>query len=155
VAQFAGSKKRFQAARKRRAAEAQRQPHYAHGHSNRPKTQAVSHDRQLTGRGIGIINVAQMFGVKAIRREKQVDLVISLRAWEHVPDVDRLGMEQEFVKILGVEIPHITIPVRPGRDIARLVEVAALQTKLKNAGFNAAKDLNERILAQMKQTAGL
>jgi len=106
-------------------------------------------------RGIGIINVAQMFGVKAIRREKQVDLVISLKAWEHVPDVDRLGLEQEFVKILGVDIPHITIPVRPGRDIARLVEVAALQTKLKNAGFNAAKDLNERILAQMKQTTGL
>jgi HPr kinase/phosphorylase len=106
-------------------------------------------------RGIGIINVAQMFGIKAIRREKQVDLVISLRAWEHVPDVDRLGLEQEFVKVLGVDIPHITIPVRPGRDIARLVEVAALQTKLKSAGFNAAKDLNERILAQMKQTAGL
>jgi HPr kinase/phosphorylase len=106
-------------------------------------------------RGIGIINVAQMFGIKAIRREKQVDLVISLRAWEHVPDVDRLGIEQEFVKVLGVDIPHITIPVRPGRDIARLVEVAALQTKLKSAGFNAAKDLNERIMAQMKQTAGL
>ena len=106
-------------------------------------------------RGIGIINVAQMFGVKAIRHEKQVDLVVSLKAWEHVPDVDRLGLEQEYVKILGIDIPHIIIPVRPGRDLARLVEVSALQVKLKSAGFNAAKDLNERIMAQMKQTSGL
>jgi HPr kinase/phosphorylase len=106
-------------------------------------------------RGIGIINVAQMFGIKAIRREKQVDLVVSLKAWEHVPDVDRLGMEQEYVKILGINIPHIVIPVRPGRDLARLVEVAALQVKLKNAGFNAAKDLNDRIMAKMQRDAGV
>jgi HPr kinase/phosphorylase len=100
-------------------------------------------------RGIGIINVAAMFGVKSIRSEKRVDLVITLRAWNEVPDVDRLGMEQEFVKILGVDVPHITIPVRPGRDIARLVEVAAFQTKLKATGYNPAKELNDRLLAQM------
>jgi HPr kinase/phosphorylase len=58
-------------------------------------------------------------------------------------------MEQEFVKILGVDVPHITIPVRPGRDIARLVEVAAFQTKLKATGYNPAKELNDRLLAQM------
>ena len=61
-----------------------------------------------------------------------------------MPDVDRLGMEQEYVKVLGVDIPHMTIPVRPGRDLARLVEVAAYQTKLKMSGFNAAQELNER-----------
>src|SRR5580658_5125480 len=65
-------------------------------------------------RGIGIINVAEMFGVRSIRAEKAVDLVITLRQWDDVPDVDRLGMEQETVKILGVDVPHITIPVRPG-----------------------------------------
>ena len=65
-------------------------------------------------RGIGIINVAAMFGVKSIRHEKRVDLVITLKSWNEVPDVDRLGMEQEYVKILGIDIPHITIPVRPG-----------------------------------------
>src|SRR5262245_44613767 len=68
-------------------------------------------------RGIGIINVAAMFGVKSIRGEKRVDLVITLKVWNDVPDVDRLGMEQEFVRILGIDVPHITIPVRPGRDI--------------------------------------
>jgi HPr kinase/phosphorylase len=100
-------------------------------------------------RGIGIINVASMFGVRSIRSEKKVDLVITLKAWEEVPDVDRLGMEQEFVKILGVEIPHIIIPVRPGRDLARLIEVAAFQIKLKTAGYNPAKELNDRLVAQM------
>ncbi len=100
-------------------------------------------------RGIGIINVAAMFGVKSIRQEKRVDLVVSLRPWEEVPDVDRLGMEEEFVKILATDIPHITIPVRPGRDLAQLIEVAAFQTKLKQSGYNAAKELNERLISQM------
>lgn len=100
-------------------------------------------------RGIGIINVAAMFGVKSIRDEKRVDLVVSLKSWNEVPDVDRLGMEEEYVKILGVDIPHITIPVRPGRDLARLIEVAAFQTKLKQSGYNAAKELNDRLIAQM------
>jgi HPr kinase/phosphorylase len=100
-------------------------------------------------RGIGIINIAAMFGVKCIRREKRVDLVVTLKAWNEVSDVDRVGMEQEFVKILGVDIPHYTIPVRPGRDLARLVEVAAFHTKLKAAGHNPAKDLNDRLIAQM------
>lgn len=100
-------------------------------------------------RGIGIINVAAMFGVKSIRSEKRVDLVITLKAWNEVADVDRLGMEQEFVKILGVDVPHITIPVRPGRDLARLIEVAAYQTKLKMSGYNPAKELNDRLIAKM------
>jgi len=104
-------------------------------------------------RGIGIINVAAMFGVKSIRHEKRVDLVISLKAWNEVPDVDRLGIEQEYVKVLGIDIPHITIPVRPGRDLARLIEVAAFQTKLKAAGFNPAKELNDRLISRMAAAA--
>ena len=100
-------------------------------------------------RGIGIINVAAMFGIKSIRKEKSLDLVIALKLWNEVKDVDRLGIEQEFVTILGVPIPHITIPVRPGRDLARLIEVAAFQTKLNKSGFNAAQELNKRLIAQM------
>jgi HPr kinase/phosphorylase len=106
-------------------------------------------------RGIGIVNVAAMFGVKSIRREKQVDLVVTLKDWQEVEDVDRLGMEEEHIKILGVEIPHITIPVRPGRDLARLIEVAAFQTKLKASGYNPAKELNERLIAKMTKVAPL
>ncbi len=104
-------------------------------------------------RGIGIINVAAMFGVKSIRQEKRVDLVITLKSWNEVADVDRLGMEQETVKVLGIDIPHITIPVRPGRDLARLIEVAAFQTKLKSSGYNPAKELNERLISRMAAAA--
>jgi HPr kinase/phosphorylase len=106
-------------------------------------------------RGIGIINVAAMFGVKSIRREKQVDLVVSLKLWDEVPEVDRVGMDEQFVKILGVDIPHIILPVRPGRDLARLIEVAAFQTKLKSSGYNPARELNDRLIARMAGTRTL
>jgi HPr kinase/phosphorylase len=103
-------------------------------------------------RGIGIINVAAMFGVKCIRHEKRVDLIVTLKSWNEVQDVDRLGMEQEYVKVLGIDIPHIIIPVRPGRDLARLIEVAAFQAKLKATGYNPAKELNDRLIAKMAAT---
>ena len=106
-------------------------------------------------RGIGIINVAAMFGVKSIRVEQRVDLVITLKAWNEVEDVDRVGIQQEFVKILGVDVPNITIPVRPGRDLARLIEVAAFQTKLKSVGYNPAKELNDRLISKMAAAAKL
>lgn len=100
-------------------------------------------------RGIGIIDVAAMFGVKSIRSNKRVDLVVCLKAWQDVPDVDRVGMDQQYVQILGVAIPHITIPVKPGRDLARLIEVAAFHMKLKMAGHNPAQALNERLISEM------
>ena len=106
-------------------------------------------------RGIGIINVAAMFGVKSIRQEKKVDLVVTLKAWNEVPDIDRLGIEQETVNILGVDIPHIILPVRPGRDLARLIEVAAFQTKLKGSGYNPAQELNDRLISRMAGVAKL
>src|SRR5690349_757780 len=106
-------------------------------------------------RGIGIINVAAMFGIKSIRLEKRVDLVVTLKSWGEVPDVDRVGIEDDFVTILGVPVPQITIPVRPGRDLARLIEVAAFQTKLKISGYNPAKELNDRLISRMAAAAKL
>lgn len=102
-------------------------------------------------RGIGIINVQLMFGIRSIRNEKRVDLVVTLKEWDKVEEIDRLGMEEEYTYILGVRVPHITIPVRPGRDIARLIEVAALYTKLKATGYNAATELNERLVRKMSE----
>jgi HPr kinase/phosphorylase len=102
-------------------------------------------------RGIGIINVQAMFGVRSIRHEKRVDLVITLKVWEEVPDVDRLGMEEQHISILGINVAHMIIPVRPGRDLARLVEVAAFQTKLRLAGHNPAKELNDMLIAKMQK----
>jgi HPr kinase/phosphorylase len=106
-------------------------------------------------RGIGIINVAAMFGVRSILQEKRIDLVITLKSWNEVSDMDRLGMEQEYVKILGIDVPHMTLPVRPGRDLARLIEVAAFQAKLKSAGYNPAKELNDRLISRMTAAAKL
>jgi HPr kinase/phosphorylase len=100
-------------------------------------------------RGIGIINVQQLFGVKSIRNHKKVDLVVSLQQWDEVKDVDRLGLEQQYTQILGIQIPHMIIPVSPGRDVARLVEVAAFYVKMKSFGLNPAQELNQQILASM------
>lgn len=102
-------------------------------------------------RGIGIINVGAMFGAKSVRTEKRMDLVVTLKGWKESDDVDRLGMDEEHVKILGVKVRHISIPVRPGRTLARLIEVAALSTKLSAAGYNPARELNDRLIAKMSK----
>jgi HPr kinase/phosphorylase len=101
-------------------------------------------------RGLGIINVASIFGVGSIRIEKRLDLVVTLRDWQELEEVDRIGLEQEFYEILDIRIPHITIPVRTGRDLARLVEVAALDQKLKSLGQNSAVEFNQRLLNLMQ-----
>ena len=103
-------------------------------------------------RGLGIINVMSMFGVGAVRLEKRLDLIVTLKDWQEVEEVDRIGLEQEFYEILGIPIPHVTIPVRTGRDLARLVEVAALDQKLKSMGQHSAREFNQRLLNQMQKT---
>jgi len=102
-------------------------------------------------RGIGIINIADMFGVKSIRLEKRIDLVVSLRNWTPEVVEERTGLEENYYNILGVKVPHIEFYVRPGRDIARLVEVAALVQALKNMGHDPAKTFNDRLIAHMAE----
>ena len=101
-------------------------------------------------RGIGIINVAAVFGVGSVRPQKQLDLVVTLKDWHDVEEIYRLGLDRDTYEILGIPIPHVTIPVRTGRDLARLVEVAALDQKLKGMGHDAAREFNERLLRAMK-----
>jgi HPr kinase/phosphorylase len=105
-------------------------------------------------RGIGIINIGEMFGVKCVRLDKRIDMVISLKEW--TPDVveERTGLEENLYEILGKKMPHIELYVRPGRDIARLVEVAALTQALKKMGHEPARDFNDRLIAYMKGQAG-
>jgi HPr kinase/phosphorylase len=102
-------------------------------------------------RGLGIINVASIFGASSIRMEKRLDLVVSLVDWSKVENIDRIGLEQDFYEILQIKIPHVTIPVRPGRDLASLVEVAALDQKLKSVGQHSALEFNERLISRMKR----
>lgn len=101
-------------------------------------------------RGIGIINVAAVFGVGAIRTEKRLDLVVTLKEWDNVDEIERVGMERESYEILGLAVPHVTIPVRPGRDVARLIEVAAMDQKLKGLGRNSAADFNTKLINIME-----
>jgi HPr kinase/phosphorylase len=100
-------------------------------------------------RGIGIINVANIFGIGSIRIEKRLDLVVTLKDWQELEEVDRIGLDQEFYEILNLPVPHVTIPVRPGRDIARLIEVAAMDQKLKGLGRNSAVEFNTKLLNLM------
>ncbi len=102
-------------------------------------------------RGIGIINIAEMFGVKSIRLEKRIDLVVTLREWTPDAIEERTGLEEQYYEILGMKIPHIELFVRPGRDIARLVEVAALTQALKRMGHDPARDFNDRLIASMSE----
>ena len=97
-------------------------------------------------RGIGIINVANIFGIGSIRIEKRLDLVVTLKDWQELEEVDRIGLDRQFYEVLGQPIPHVTIPVRPGRDIARLIEVAAMDQKLKDLGQNSAVEFNTKLL---------
>jgi HPr kinase/phosphorylase len=100
-------------------------------------------------RGIGIINVSDMFGVKSVRPEKRIDLVVSLYEWTPDAVEERTGLEENFYEILDLKVPHMILYVRPGRDMARLVEVAALTQALKKMGHDPAKDFNDRLIAYM------
>ena len=100
-------------------------------------------------RGIGIINVASIFGIGSFRLEKRLDLVVTLKDWQDLEEVDRIGLDREFYEVLKLQVPHITIPVRPGRDTARLVEVAAMDQKLKGLGRNSAVEFNDKLLNLM------
>jgi HPr kinase/phosphorylase len=100
-------------------------------------------------RGLGIINVPAVFGVASVRPEKNLNLVVTLMDWEKMEEVDRTGLERQSYAILGINLPHVIIPVRPGRDIARLIQVAALDQKLKSLGHNAAREFNERLIERM------
>ena len=96
-------------------------------------------------RGIGVIDVQQLLGMSAVKPEAQVDLVVHLERWQEDKFYDRFGLDEERVNILGVDIPIITIPVQPGRNLATIVEVAAMNNRHKKYGFNAAQKLADEL----------
>lgn len=103
-------------------------------------------------RGLGIINIKDLFGIASIRDRKKIELVIELVEWDPNKDYDRLGLEDETYTILGVEIPHLTIPVRPGRNLTTIVEVAARNQLLKLKGFHSARDFQKKLLEELLQS---
>jgi len=100
-------------------------------------------------RGVGIIDIKSLFGVGRVTTSKAISLMVELEEWQEGKDYDRTGLEEEYKTILGIDIPYILIPVRPGRNIAIILEVAALNHRLKELGVNPAEILNQRILDHM------
>lgn len=100
-------------------------------------------------RGLGIINVAELFGVRSVRLDKRIDLIVNFTNWTPDRYEDRTGLDEEFQEILGIRIPLIEILVRPGRDMAQLVEVAAMMRSFKQMGHNSALEFNERLIAHI------
>lgn len=96
-------------------------------------------------RGIGIVNVAKLFGMGAVKAENQIDMVVNIVHWKAEEVYDRLGLEDQHMEILGVELPMNTIPVRPGRNLAVILEVAAMNNRQRKMGYNPAKEFTEQI----------
>ena len=96
-------------------------------------------------RGIGVINVAKLFGMASIKEETFINLIINIVPWSDHEIYDRLGLENQYVELLGVKVPSITIPVTPGRNLAVNLEVAAMNNRQKRMGYNAAVEFTEQI----------
>ena len=96
-------------------------------------------------RGIGIINVAKLFGIGAVKQENEINLVVNIVPWNTQTTYDRLGLEDNFMEILGVQIPLNTIPITPGRNLAVILEVAAMNNRQRKTGYNAALEFTEQI----------
>lgn len=102
-------------------------------------------------RGIGILDIERLYGVGAIKSEEFIDLVIELEFWDSKKEYDRLGLDEVYIELLGEKVPKLTIPVRPGRNIAMIVEVAARNARQKMLGYNAAEELSKKIREQNKK----
>ena len=101
-------------------------------------------------RGIGIIDVKEIFGIGAVKNTEKIDMIINLEAWVDGKHYDRLGLEEEYTEILGIQIPSLLIPVKPGRNLAVIVEIAAMNNRQKRNGYNAAEELNKRLMSGME-----
>ena len=100
-------------------------------------------------RGIGLVDVRRLFGMGAVKETEKINLVIQLENWIEGKMYDRLGMDEETIDILGIDIPSITIPVRPGRNLAIILEVAAMNNRQKRMGYNTAEEFNNNLMRQM------
>lgn len=100
-------------------------------------------------RGIGIVDIRRIFGMGAVKETEKIDLVIKLEPWVQGKMYDRLGLENETINILGIEIPAITIPVKPGRNLAIILEIAAMNNRQKKMGYNTAEEFNKKLMGQM------
>ncbi|MGI6030315.1 MAG: HPr(Ser) kinase/phosphatase [Eubacteriales bacterium] len=102
-------------------------------------------------RGIGIVDVKNIYGIGAVKDSTKIDMVIQMETWDENKCYDRLGMDNNTTDILGVEVPMMLIPVKPGRNLAVIIEVAAMNNRQRKLGYNAAQELNRRLMNQMEE----
>lgn len=113
----------------------------------------IQHYMEL--RGIGVIDVSQLFGMGAIRASKIIDIVVILEPWDDNAVYDRLGLEATYTQLMGVDIASVTIPVKPGRNLASIVEVAAMNNRNRNLGHNAAYELTQKMDQHFREQEAL
>ncbi|MCL2069604.1 MAG: HPr(Ser) kinase/phosphatase [Treponema sp.] len=104
----------------------------------------IAHHMEI--RGMGIINITHLFGVGAIRDRKEIQLVVKLAEWDSKKNYDRIGIEEQYMELIGVNVPRLEIPVKPGRNIPIIIETAAMNERLKSMGYHSAKEFNHNIL---------
>lgn len=109
----------------------------------------ISHHMEI--RGLGIIDVRTLFGMGAVLDRTRIELVIRLEEWDESREYERLGLEEKYTEILGVKVPELVIPVRPGRNIAVLIEVAAMNQRLKSKGYYSARELDKHLIQLMRK----
>ncbi len=104
-------------------------------------------------RGIGIIDVKKIFGMGAVKDTENINLVVNFELWQEGKNYERLGIDKKFTNILGIDVPSVTIPVRPGRNLAVIIEIAAMNYRQQQMGYNAAEELSERLTKQINMDA--
>ena len=102
-------------------------------------------------RGIGIVDVSRLFGMGSVKNTEKIDMIINLEPWEDGKMYDRFGLEAEYMDIMGINIPATTIPVKPGRNLAIILEIAAMNNRQKKMGYNTAEELNNRLMNMHNQ----
>ena len=105
-------------------------------------------------RGIGIVNVAKLFGMGAVKAENEINLVVNIVPWTAHENYDRLGLEDQYMEILGVQVPMNTIPITPGRNLAVILEVAAMNNRQRKMGYNSALEFTEQVDRHFEEEIG-
>ena len=100
-------------------------------------------------RGVGIVDVRRIFGMGAVKLTEKIDMIINLEPWQQGKFYERVGLDTEYTDIMGIDIPTTTIPVRPGRNLAVVIEIAAMNNRQKKMGYNTAEEFNRKLMGQM------
>lgn len=103
-------------------------------------------------RGIGIVDVRRIFGMGAVKLTEKIDLIINLEVWQQGKFYERMGLDTEYTNIMGIDIPSITMPVKPGRNLAVIIEIAAMNNRQKKMGYNTAVEFNKKLMGQFDES---